>query len=109
MPKDIEVYRLASDDGDDLVLFVWGPSGSLVPARGDTRDAPESPKKQSALSPAESDVLQLVLRGASNAEIAKARGRSVRTIANQVASLLRKLGVESRFELMSRVTLGRTS
>ncbi len=105
MPKDVEVYRLASDDGDDLVLFVWGPSGA---ARGDARDALESPKKQSTLSAAESDVLELVLRGASNAEIAKARGRSVRTVANQVASLLRKLGVESRFALMSRVTLGRT-
>jgi DNA-binding NarL/FixJ family response regulator len=37
-------------------------------------------------------------RGRSNREIAETRGTSVRTVANQVASLLRKLGVSSRAE-----------
>ena len=41
-------------------------------------------------------------QGRSNAEIAAARGRSVRTIANQVASLLRKLGAGSRAEVGAR-------
>jgi DNA-binding NarL/FixJ family response regulator len=41
-------------------------------------------------------------QGLSNAEIAAARGRSVRTIANQVASLLCKLGVSSRTEAGAR-------
>ena len=40
--------------------------------------------------------------GLSNAEIAAARGRSVRTVANQVASLLRKLGAGSRAEAGAR-------
>jgi DNA-binding NarL/FixJ family response regulator len=41
-------------------------------------------------------------QGLSNAEIAAVRGRSVRTIANQVASLLRKLGARSRAEVGAR-------
>lgn len=52
-----------------------------------------------ALSAAEQDICQLLLTGASNAEIAERRGTKVRTIANQVASILRKLGAASRSEL----------
>jgi DNA-binding CsgD family transcriptional regulator len=50
----------------------------------------------SVLTRAEREVLQLVLEGRSNAEIASARGRSIRTIANQVASILRKTKNPSR-------------
>lgn len=49
-----------------------------------------------ALSPAESDVLGLLARGLSNGEIAAARSRSVRTVAKQVASVLKKLGANGR-------------
>jgi DNA-binding CsgD family transcriptional regulator len=50
----------------------------------------------SMLTPAERDVLALILEGRSNADIASARGRSIRTIANQVASILRKTKNPSR-------------
>lgn len=56
------------------------------------------------LSEAERFVLQLVVAGKSNAEIAEARGTSARTVANQVASLLRKLGARSRYDLIGRVS-----
>lgn len=49
-----------------------------------------------ALSAAERDVASLVAEGKTNAEIARARRTSIRTIANQVAAILRKLGVPSR-------------
>jgi DNA-binding CsgD family transcriptional regulator len=49
-----------------------------------------------ALTPAEISVARLIVGGRSNADIARARGTSVRTVANQVASLLRKLGLGSR-------------
>lgn len=49
-----------------------------------------------ALTPAERAVAELVAAGKTNAQIAEARGTSVRTVANQVASLLEKLGVPSR-------------
>jgi DNA-binding NarL/FixJ family response regulator len=55
-----------------------------------------------ALSTSERAVAALMLRGASNAEIAEARAKSARTVANQVASIFRKLGVRSRGELAAR-------
>ena len=51
------------------------------------------------LTAAERSVLEGMLAGLSNAEIAEQRGSSVRTVANQVASVFRKLGVTSRSEL----------
>jgi DNA-binding NarL/FixJ family response regulator len=53
------------------------------------------------LSGAERDVLELVTDGKSNREIAEARNRSVRTIANQVASLLRKTAAPCRRALVA--------
>ncbi len=48
------------------------------------------------LTPAERLVALDLLDGKSNPEIARARGTSARTIANQVAAIFRKLGVASR-------------
>jgi DNA-binding NarL/FixJ family response regulator len=53
------------------------------------------------LSPAESEVAALAVSGQSNAEIATFRGTSLRTTANQIASLFSKLGVHSRLELVT--------
>jgi DNA-binding CsgD family transcriptional regulator len=53
------------------------------------------------LSPAEREVARLVLAGRSNEEIAAERGTSVYTVGNQISSMLRKLGVASRFELIA--------
>lgn len=72
---------------DEFVLFEW-------PAPGDRPKAPE-------LTQAEREVLELVLAGLSNAEIGSRRGRSPRTVANQIASLFRRLGVASRLELFA--------
>ena len=49
-----------------------------------------------ALTPAERDVLKLLCAGLSNEAIAKARGRSLRTVANQVASILKRTNCASR-------------
>jgi len=51
------------------------------------------------LTPAESEILQLLRSGLTNQAIASERGTSLRTVAIQVSSLLRKLGVSSRVEL----------
>ncbi len=56
-----------------------------------------------ALTPAERQILAAILRGMSNDEIARERGRSVRTVANQIAALFRKTGVRSRAELARRL------
>lgn len=58
------------------------------------------------LTRAEKEVTALVLEGLSNREIAKARGTSVRTIANQVAAIFRKLKVTARVELSQAILRG---
>lgn len=55
------------------------------------------------LTAAEREVAEAVVRGHSNAEIARARGTSVRTVANQMRTLFEKLGVGSRGELRARL------
>lgn len=55
------------------------------------------------LSDAESDVARRIVAGEANEAIARARGTSLRTVANQVASIFRKLGVASRSELVARL------
>ncbi len=52
-----------------------------------------------SLTPAEMTIAALASAGRSNAGIARERGCSVRTVANQVARIFRKLGVHSRAEL----------
>ena len=56
------------------------------------------------LTPSERDVCRLLLRGSSNAEIASERGVSKRTVANQVASILKKLGARSRADVVRRLS-----
>lgn len=53
------------------------------------------------LTPAERQVVALLLEGKSNAQIARARRTSARTVANQVASIFKKLSVSSRAELLA--------
>jgi DNA-binding NarL/FixJ family response regulator len=57
------------------------------------------PPEAARLTPAERQVLDLLLRGRSNAAIAGRLGRATRTVANQVAAIFQKLGVNSRGEL----------
>ena len=54
------------------------------------------------LTPAERQVALAALAGLSNADIARMRGSSPRTVANQLAAIFRKLGVRSRTELAAR-------
>ncbi len=58
-----------------------------------------TPARPSVLTEAESEVALAVARGLSNAAIAAERGAAVRTVANQVAAVMKKLGVSSRVEL----------
>jgi DNA-binding CsgD family transcriptional regulator len=52
-----------------------------------------------SLTVAEREVAAAAVAGRSNREIAAARGASTRTVANQLASIYRKLGINSRAEL----------
>lgn len=65
-------------------------------------DAPSGSSFGDALTPAEAEVAGLACAGLTNAEIAARRGSSVRTVANQIAAVLRKTGAVSRRELAAR-------
>lgn len=76
--------RTLEVDGERFAIFEWETN----------------PRDVSMLSPAERAVLELVVKGRSNAQIAAARRCSARTVANQIASLRKKLGAGSRFDLI---------
>jgi DNA-binding NarL/FixJ family response regulator len=63
---------------------------------------PQTALDFSQLTAAERSVADGLLRGHSSREIALARGRSERTIANQISAIYAKLGVRSRRELLAR-------
>lgn len=85
-PARVEVFTLDGEPG--IALLVWPIVARRLPGR---------------LTGAEREVLRQVLAGLSNPEIACRRGRSPRTIANQVASIFGKLAVSSRLELFARL------
>ncbi|HUJ61228.1 MAG TPA: helix-turn-helix transcriptional regulator [Kofleriaceae bacterium] len=79
-PGDLQA-RVLREGEDELVLLAFTPSGCC------------------ALTDAECRVAIALTRGYSNAQIARAHGVSTRTIANQVAAILKKLGAGSRSEV----------
>lgn len=84
VPSDLEAATFGVD-GDHYVVFSF-PLPELAPP--------------ACLTSAEREVVRGLLEGQSNAAIAKARGCSVRTIANQLRSIFHKLGVSSRAEVV---------
>lgn len=64
------------------------------------------PDRQNALTAAERAVTRLALEGLSNREMAVRRRASERTIANQLASVFRKLNLGSRRELAALTFTG---
>ena len=84
VPKDLACRTLRAR-GSELALLSFTPSGN------------------GRLTRAECDVAVAVARGLSNAAIAKERGASVRTIANQVAAIMKKLAATSRVEIATKL------
>ena len=83
--RNLDVFRVAS--GDEVVLVIsW--SGARVDF--------------GALTDAERAVARDAAHGLSNLQIAKRRRRAPRTVANQLSSAFRKLGVSSRADLIAR-------
>jgi DNA-binding CsgD family transcriptional regulator len=57
-----------------------------------------------ALSPAETDVLRELMRGASNAEIARGLWLSAHTVRTHLMRIFPKLGVHTRAAALARVS-----
>lgn len=65
--------------------------------------AAEKAAEHGALTPAELDVLQLIVRGLDNRAIARQLGKSEKTVRNQVSSILGKLNVRTRAEAIVKM------
>lgn len=65
-----------------------------------------SSQSDSVLTPRQTDVLSLVVKGLSNKEIARALGISVGTTKNHVAEILRLLGCNNRRDAICKVLNG---
>jgi len=61
------------------------------------------------LSSAELAVARLLVDGESHAEIARLRGSSRRTVANQLAAVFQRLGVSGRADLLRVLSVGRAA
>ncbi|GMV17817.1 MAG: hypothetical protein HS104_26410 [Polyangiaceae bacterium] len=81
--EELRGRRLKLGEGELLVLIFPLPR---PPPRGE-------------LTEAEREVVACVLEGATTAAIAARRRTSPRTVANQLQSIFRKLGIASRAEL----------
>jgi DNA-binding NarL/FixJ family response regulator len=66
--------------------------------------APLEGEPPRGLTPAELAVARAIARGATNAQIARERGTSVRTVANQVAAIFKRLGVGSRAQVAAALS-----
>ena len=75
-----------SEDNDDIVIL-------RIPPRRDG--------SLSLLTATERAVVDLVCAGLTNAEVAARRCCSLRTVANQLASIFKKLEIGSRHELIA--------
>jgi len=94
----------------DAVRAVAQGHEYLQPALGAAlarwRDAPGQVRARATvdLSEREREVLRLIALGHTNAEIARMLYLSVRTVENHRASLMRKLGVKTRADLVRHAT-----
>jgi two-component system response regulator NreC len=65
-----------------------------------SRSTPTPSDYQESLTPRETDVLRLIVRGYTNRQAAEELGLSVRTVETHRANLMGKLGLKSRVELV---------
>ena len=86
-PGDLDARTFSIGSDDYLVLSL---SASM------SRSGPEAAGR---LTQAERDIVRQIIEGHSNSSIARSRGTSPRTIANQITAIYRKLCVRSRREL----------
>lgn len=81
----------------DGVSFSLGENADFAYYRASIGQLPD----EASLTSSEDHALSSLMRGMSNDAIARKRGTSLRTVANQVASIFRKLQVHSRRELVA--------
>lgn len=99
--EDIGHERLAS-----ACKALLRRAGAPVPRKGRGDSSVPGPMRSRGVTSREMDVLRLVGRGLGNRQIATQLFLSPRTVETHVASLMRKLGVETRAELAAEAAAG---
>jgi DNA-binding CsgD family transcriptional regulator len=94
---DETILRIVPLDGQQfacvaIVVDTFGRRGSIFKAA-----------KQFGLTKRESEVLQMLIRGKSNSEIAESLCVAESTVADHVKSIMRKAGTSKRAALLSKV------
>lgn len=69
----------------------------------DDRRSNAANEAEESLTQAETEVARAAVAGLGNREIAKLRGSAVRTVAVQLRSIYRKIGISSRTELAAMI------
>ena len=80
--------------GDDMFLISVLDTGRAHDIRPDVLG------RYFSISTSEVAVLEMIVKGRTNPEIAESRGRALETVNSQVKALIRKMGVRNRTELV---------
>lgn len=106
----VEALRVVMSGGIFIPPMEIRGDGDLVPAAPAAVDTAQAPAPMTAaalsafkLTPRQTDVLGLLLRGQSNKLIARELNLSVETVKDHVAAVLRTLGVNSRTQAVLAV------
>ena len=101
--------RAGAEDDAARTRRLLRERGASVPRARRTTAAPADELRARGVTRREAEVLQLIGRGLSNAEIAEKLFLSVRTIESHVSTLLRKLQLETRAALIAAALAVATS
>ncbi len=96
----------------NIIPFLWfgktfTRAYTAAPASAEDREAFERFCRTHGLTAREADILDLILRGKSNADMEKDLFISIHTVKNHITSIHSKLGVRSRWQLISLFHQGR--
>jgi DNA-binding NarL/FixJ family response regulator len=103
----MEALRVVMSGGIYVPPMTMGESGEAAAAESRSAAAgaaPPNPLAAYKLTPRQTDVLNLLLRGHSNKLIARELDLSVETVKDHVAAVLRALGVNSRTQAVLAVS-----
>lgn len=104
LPPGLDACEVEVDGERYLVIGLDLPiDARAVPAPAVERLARLDTSDSVMLTTAEREVAALILAGLDNRMIARRRGTTVRTTANQVGAVFRKLAIGSRAQLAARL------
>ncbi|WP_250030961.1 alpha/beta fold hydrolase [Paractinoplanes maris] len=98
--------RLVELPGTTPTLFIEGGASDIALVSGFVADGRVARRPAGGLTPREREVLDLLVAGHSNAELAARLGIAVHTVERHLAAVYRKLGVRGRTAAVAHVLRG---